>query len=68
MAYMDADSDEPLITVAETKLFVRQAAAIWSEAERSAFIDHIAANPESGTVIPGSGGIRKLRWSKVRTR
>lgn len=23
----------------------------------------IASNPECGSVIPGSGGIRKMRWS-----
>jgi hypothetical protein len=34
-----------LITVAETPLFIRQAEAIWDEAEREAFVDFIAANP-----------------------
>ena len=23
----------------------------------------LSANPESGAVVPGSGGVRKLRWS-----
>jgi hypothetical protein len=43
---------ERLLTVAETALFMRQAAEVWSDDERSAFVDLIAANPEEGDVIP----------------
>ena len=50
-------------TVAETPVFVRYAAEVWSDAERVEFINWIAANPESGDVIPRSGGCRKVRWS-----
>lgn len=53
-----------LLTVAETQLFIRQAADVWNDVERSAFIDFIAANPEEGDVIPDTGGIRKIRWSR----
>ena len=52
------------ITVAETSLFVRQAADIWSDEERTEFINFIALNPERGDLIPHSGGVRKLRWSR----
>ena len=50
-------------TVAETPVFQRYAAEVWSEAERNAFISFIAASPEAGSIIPGSGGCRKVRWS-----
>jgi hypothetical protein len=50
-------------TVAETPIFVRYAAEVWSEAEREAFITFIATDPEAGAVIRGSGGCRKVRWS-----
>jgi hypothetical protein len=50
-------------TVAETPIFVRYAAEIWSEAEREAFIAFVATDPEAGSVIRGSGGCRKVRWS-----
>ena len=50
-------------TVAETPIFQRYAVEIWSEAERSGFINFIAANPEAGDLIRGSGGCRKVRWS-----
>lgn len=50
-------------TVAETEIFQRYAAEVWKVGEREQFIDWIAANPESGTVISGSGGCRKVRWA-----
>jgi hypothetical protein len=51
-------------TVAETPIFIRYASEIWSEVERQEFITFIAANPEAGAVIRGSGGCRKVRWSR----
>jgi hypothetical protein len=53
------------ITVAETHLFVRAAEKIWSESERAELVDYIAHNPEAGDVIPGTGGVRKLRWARA---
>ena len=50
-------------SVAETPIFQRYAAEVWSEAERNDFINFIAANPEAGDLIRGSGGCRKVRWS-----
>jgi hypothetical protein len=51
-------------TVIETIEFQKQAAAVWSEEERHAFIEWIAANPDAGDVIPGAEGARKVRWSR----
>ncbi len=50
-------------TVVETPVFQRYANEVWSEAERIEFINWIAANPNAGDVIPGSGGCRKVRWA-----
>ena len=50
-------------TVAETSIFQRYAAEVWSEAERDEFITWIAGDPEAGALIRGSGGCRKVRWS-----
>jgi hypothetical protein len=36
------------ITVAETAVFMRQAADVWTDEERLAFVDFIARNPEAG--------------------
>lgn len=54
-------------TVAETSVFVRYADQLWSDAERLEFISFIAANPEAGNIIRGSGGCRKVRWSRSGT-
>jgi hypothetical protein len=51
-------------TVAETSVFIRYAAEVWSDAERMEFISWIAGHPDAGDVIPGSGGCRKVRWSR----
>jgi hypothetical protein len=53
------------ITVAETQLFLRQAADIWDEAEHDAFVTYIASHPEAGDVIPDTGGVRKVRWTRA---
>jgi hypothetical protein len=53
-----------MYTVIETDVFVRAAAQVWTNAERVAFIDWLAANPDAGDVIPGSGGCRKVRWTR----
>src|SRR5437867_3676962 len=33
-----------------------------SETERGQVVDYLAHNPKAGDVIPGTGGVRKLRW------
>jgi hypothetical protein len=53
-----------LTTVAETAPFIRQAAKLWTEDDRNAFVDYIAANPDAGDVIPDTGGLRKVRWGQ----
>jgi hypothetical protein len=54
-------------TVVETPVFIRYADEVWSEAERQEFITFIASNPEAGSIIRGSGGCRKVRWSRTGT-
>ena len=53
-----------MFTVVETPVFQKQAAKVWTEAERLDFIAWIAGQPESGDVIPGADGARKVRWSR----
>jgi len=50
--------------LAETPLFARQAADVWSDAEREEFVNFIARYPEAGDVIPDTGGVRKVRWAR----
>lgn len=53
-----------LRTIAETEVFQAHAAAIWNEENLMVFKVWLAANPEAGDVVPGSGGVRKVRWSR----
>ncbi len=52
-----------LVTVVETTSFVTDAKTCMSDDERSEAISMIAANPECGNLIPGGGGIRKVRFA-----
>ncbi len=56
-----------MLTVVETLLFQRQWPLYWTEEERGAFAAYIAEHPVAGDVVPESGGIRKVRWSRAGT-
>ncbi len=66
MAYSDLMAVKP-VTVAETPLFERQAAKIWTPQEHDEFVDYIARNPEAGDIVPDTGGVRKVRWRRSGT-
>jgi hypothetical protein len=51
------------ITVVETHEFLSIARKLMSEEERTELVDYLAWHPEAGVVIPGSGGVRKVRWA-----
>jgi mRNA-degrading endonuclease RelE of RelBE toxin-antitoxin system len=51
------------MAVVETPFFLRKAAGLLDEEERSRLITFVGANPDVGDVIPETGGVRKLRWS-----
>ena len=50
-------------TVAETPTFTRQADKLFNPDERRELIDYLAENPLAGDEIPGTGGVRKLRFA-----
>jgi hypothetical protein len=52
-----------LITVVETASFLADAKACMTDNERAEAIDMIAAHPECGDLVPGGGGIRKVRFA-----
>lgn len=53
-----------MLTIIETPLFTSLWPDYWSEDERGQFATWLATHPESGDVIPKSGGVRKVRWSR----
>lgn len=46
----------------ETKLFTRLVQESLSEEEYANLQSFLVQNPEAGDVVPGSGGLCKLRW------
>ncbi len=53
-----------MLTIVETPTFQRLWPDYWSEDERGEFATWLALMPDAGDVVPGSGGVRKVRWSR----
>jgi hypothetical protein len=49
-------------TVVETPTYLADAERLLSPVEQKAVVDRLAANPMCGVVVPGGGGIRKVRF------
>lgn len=54
---------EGLITVVETPEFLAASRKLLDEDQRTLLISYLAANPAVGDFVPGTGGLRKLRWA-----
>jgi hypothetical protein len=50
------------ITVVETDEFLAATKKLMDDADRAELVRYLAWNPTAGDVIPGSGGVRKVRW------
>ena len=50
--------------MAELPEYIRCAGKLLTAEERMEVVEHLAARPRSGDLIQGTGGIRKLRWSR----
>ena len=53
-----------MFTFVETRHFSRIVGDYLSDDELADFQTAVAANPDIGPVIPGSGGVRKARWGQ----
>jgi hypothetical protein len=53
------------VLLIETPTFTRQITGLLSDDEYAEFQSQLVANPKAGDVIPGSGGLRKIRWSRA---
>ena len=51
-------------TVAETPEYIRRAEKLLADDERRDVLNYLATHPKSGDLMEGTGGIRKLRWSR----
>lgn len=48
-------------TVVETPAYLDDAERLLTRAEREAIVDMVSADPLCGVVVPGTGGVRKVR-------
>lgn len=54
----------PMLSFIETKLFSQIREDYLSDDEYAELQKALIERPELGSLIPGSGGVRKLRWSQ----
>ncbi len=50
------------VSVVETPEFLTATRKLMSDEDRALLVDYLAYNPAAGDLIPGTGGVRKLRW------
>jgi hypothetical protein len=50
------------VSVVETTEFLAATRRMMTDEERGLLVDYLAYNPAAGELIPGTGGVRKLRW------
>lgn len=53
-----------LNTITELDAYTEIAEKYFCEEERQEIVNYLARNPKKGDVIPGTNGLRKLRWKK----
>ena len=53
-----------MYTVIETPVYSSKVSGVLAEDERDTFAAFIASNPLVGSVVRGSGGVRKIRWTR----
>jgi hypothetical protein len=51
-------------TVVETPTYLAAAEGLFSETERAEIVMMVAADPECGDVMAGTGGFRKVRFAR----
>jgi hypothetical protein len=52
-----------MLTVVETSFFARRAEKLLSREEHEELLFTLALHPEAGDEIPGTGGVRKVRFA-----
>jgi len=50
------------VSVIETPEFLSAIRKLMDDVERAQLVDYLAQHPTAGDLIPGTGGVRKLRW------
>ncbi len=53
-----------MFTFIESSIFEREVSLYLDDNEYASLQAFLVMNPEAGDLIPGSGGVRKLRWKR----
>jgi hypothetical protein len=53
-----------VFTFMESSIFERVLPAYLDDDEYAELQQYLIQNPEAGDVVPGSGGVRKVRWAR----
>jgi mRNA-degrading endonuclease RelE of RelBE toxin-antitoxin system len=61
MAYNNNEALNIMLII-ETSIFTRQVQALLQDDEYRELQINLVLYPDTGTLIPGSGGLRKIRW------
>lgn len=56
-----------MVTFVESPLFTKQVHDYLTDTEYRVFQEYLAANTDMGDLVRGSGGVRKIRWSRRGT-
>jgi len=51
------------ILFVETRLFTSRILDAMSDDEYAGLQNHLSVHPDAGAIIPGAGGVRKIRWA-----
>ena len=51
-------------TIAELQNYIRVADKLLDEEERQDILDYLAEHPKAGSLMVGTGGVRKLKWGR----
>ncbi|MFZ2447470.1 MAG: hypothetical protein WAW37_14030 [Syntrophobacteraceae bacterium] len=54
-----------MFTFIESSIFEREVSNYLDDDEYATLQAYLVVNPEAGDLIPGSGGVRKLRWKRA---
>ncbi len=56
------------MVIVETSVFTRQITGLLRDEEYRAFQEWLVRDPKVGDMIPGSGGLRKVRWAERKAQ
>ena len=51
------------MVIVETRVFTKKVETLLTDDDYRCLQDELVSRPDAGKIIPGSGGLRKLRWA-----